>query len=244
MTALVRAELLKLCLTRATWAFVAVALVLVGLRVALLLGAVGQVGGPASHSEELTLAVLSTSGLGIFVIVLLGVVTITREFHHATWTSTLLTTPDRRRVVLAKVFAASLAGVGLALLLLVLTAVAGLISPDVTIVVDGAVVRFVLGQIMSAACWAWLGVAIGGLIRNQTAALVAPLLWLLLVETLLPAYGLGVATPWTPGGATRALGGDLFPGALPPWAAVLVLLGYGSVLTALGTRRLVRSDVC
>jgi ABC-2 type transport system permease protein len=242
MNALVRAELLKLWWTRATWAFVAVAFLLVALRVELLLAAVGQVGGPAAQSEELTLAVLSTSGLG--VIVLLGVVTMTREFHHATWTSTLLSVPDRRRVVLAKVLAASLAGVGLAFLLLVLTAVAGLISGDVRIVVDGALVRFVLGQLVSAACWAWLGVAVGGLVRNQTAALVVPLLWLLVVETLLPAYGLGAVTPFTPGGATRAVAGEPFPGALPLWAAALVLLGYGFLLTVLGTRRLVRSDVC
>jgi len=244
VTRLVRAELLKLWWTRATWAFVAVAVVLVAVRVELLLAAVGQVGGPEAGSEELTLAVLSTSGLGVFVIALLGVVTMTREFHHATWTSTLLSVPDRRRVLVAKVMAAALAGVALTLLLLLVTTVAGLVSGDLRISVGGALVRVVLGQLASAACWAWLGVAVGGLVRNQTAALVIPLLWLLVVETLLPAYGLAGVTPFTPGGATRALGGEPFPGALPTWAAALVLLAYGSVLTGLGTRRLVRADVC
>jgi ABC-2 type transport system permease protein len=239
MSVLVRAELLKLWWTRATWVMIAVAVVLVALRVELLLGSVGQVGGPAAGSEELTLAVLGSSGVGVFVIVLLGVVTITREFHHATWTSTLLTVPDRRRVLAAKVLAAALAG-----LLLVVTAGAGLVSGDVRFPADGTLVRFVLGQLVSAACWAWLGVALGGLVRHQTAALVIPLLWLLVVETLLPAYGLAWLTPFTPGGATRALGGESFPGALPLWAAGLVLALYGSVLTVLGTRRLVRSDVC
>ena len=47
MTALVRTELLKLYWTRATWGFVAAAVLLVLVRVELLLAGVGQAGGPA-----------------------------------------------------------------------------------------------------------------------------------------------------------------------------------------------------
>lgn len=244
MTGLVRTELLKLYWTRATCGLVALALVLVLVRVELLLAGVGQVGGPRSGSPELTLAVLGTSGLGVFVIVLLGVLVVTREFQHATWTSTLLTTPDRRRLVLAKVLAAALTGMVLAALLFAVTAAAGVLSGEVTLLPDAGLVRFVVGGLVSAACWAWLGVAVGVLVRYQVAALLVPLLWMLVVETLLSSFGLDVLLPWTPGGATRAIAGDPFAGALPIWAAVLVLAGYGAVLTALGTRRLVRSDVC
>jgi ABC-type transport system involved in multi-copper enzyme maturation permease subunit len=244
MTGLVRTELLKLYWTRATWGLVAFALVLVLVRVELLLAGVGQVGGPPSGSRELTLAVLGTSGVGIFVIVLLGVLTITREFQYATWTSTLLTIPDRRRLVLAKILAAALTGVVLAGLLFVVTATAGLLSGEVRIVVDTGLVRLVAGGLASAACWAWLGVAVGVLVRQQIAALLVPLVWMLVVETLLASFGLDLLLPWTPGGASRAIAGDPFTGALPVWTAVLVLAGYGAVLTVLGTRRLVSSDVC
>ena len=244
MTALVRTELLKLYWTRATWGFVVAAVLLVLVRVELLLAGVGQVGGPAPGSRQLTLDVLGSSGLGVFVITLLGVVTATREFHNATWTSTVLTTPDRRRLVLAKVVAAALAGTALAALLFLIVAAAGVASGEVTVTVDAPMVSLVAGGLLSAACWAWLGVAVGLLVRHQAAALLLPLLWLLVVETLLTSYGLRMVLPWTPGGATRAMSGDQFAGVLPAWAAGLVLVGYGAVLTAAGTRRLVRSDVC
>ncbi len=243
MTALVRAELLKLLWTRATWGFLAAALLLVVGRVVLLLGGVGQVGGPAAGSAELSLAVLGCSGLGIFVIVLLGVVTVTRELHSRTWTSTLLVTPDRRRMVVAKVLAASISGVLVSALLLAVAAVVGLISDDVVLDLDAAVVRFAAGALATSACWAWLGVGVGVLVRHQTVALLLPLAWLLVVETLLGSYGLRELVPWTPGGATRAVSGEQFPGALPAWAALPLLVGYAAALTIAGARRLVRADV-
>ena len=244
MTALVRTELLKLSWTRATWGLVVAAVLLVLVRVEILLAGVGQVGGPAPHSSQLTLDVLGTSGLGVFVITVLGVVTATREFHHATWTSTLLATPDRHRLVLAKVVAAALTGAAVAALLFLVVAVAGVASNDITLTVDAPLVRLVAGGLLSAACWAWLGLGVGLLVRHQAVALLVPLLWLVVVETLLSSYGLRVLLPWMPGGVTRAISGDDFAGVLPVWAAVLVLVGYAAVLTVVGTRRLVRSDVC
>src|SRR5215218_3531900 len=126
MSALVRTELLKVLWTRGTWGFLTAAVLLVLGRVVLLLRGVGSVGGPAPGSAELTLAVLGCSGLGIFVIVLLGVVSVTREFYNGTWTSTLLVTPDRRRLIVAKVLAASVTGGAVSALLLAVAAVAGL----------------------------------------------------------------------------------------------------------------------
>lgn len=167
MTALVRTELLKLAWTRATWGLVVAAVVLVLVRVELLLAGVGQVGGPAPHSSQLTLDVLGTSGLGIFVITVLGVVTATREFHHATWTSTLLATPSRHRLVLAKVVAAALTGAAVAALLFLVVAVAGVASGDITFTVDAPLVRLLAGGLLSAACWAWLGLGVGLLVRHH-----------------------------------------------------------------------------
>jgi ABC-type transport system involved in multi-copper enzyme maturation permease subunit len=243
VSALVRTELLKLLWTRGTWGFLTAALLLVLGRVVLALGGVGRVGGPAPGSAELTLAVLGCSGLGIFVIVLLGVVSVTREFHSGTWTSTLLTTPDRRRLVVAKVLASSTVGAGMSALLLVLAAVVGLASGVVVFHVDAPLVRFVVGAVISGACWAWIGVGVGVLVRNQTVALLLPVAWLLVVETLLVSYGLRELLPWTPGGATRTVSGEPLPGALPVWAAVSLLVGYAATLTVSGARRLVRADV-
>jgi ABC-2 type transport system permease protein len=243
MIALVRTELLKLCWTRATWVFLVTAVLLVVVRLELLLAGLGRVGAPERGSAELTLAVLGTSGVGIFVITLLGVVTVTREFHSATWTSTLLITPERTRVAIAKLVTAALTGMAVAVLLLLVAATRGLAAGAVHLSLDGALLRALLGELLTAAWWAWFGAALGLVVRNQAAALVLPLAWLLVVETLLPAYGLDTVVPWTPGGATRAIAGDPTPGMLPVWVAGLVLVGYGAALTAVGTRRLVRSDV-
>ena len=85
--------------------------------------------------------------------------------------------------------------------------------------------------------------AIGALIRNQTVALLVPPVWMLLVETLLPAYGLHRFVPFTPGGISSALAGADIAGALPVWAAVLVLLGYGLAMSVAAVRRTEQSDV-
>jgi ABC-2 type transport system permease protein len=243
MIALVRTELLKLYWTRATWVFLLAAVLLVLVRLELLLAGLGRVGAPARGSTELTLAVLGTSGVGIFVITLLGVVTVTREFQNATWTSTLLASPNRTRVVVAKVVAGGLTGTAVAALLLLVTVVRGMAAGALHLTLDAALLRTIPGGLVTAAWWAWLGVAVGLVVRNQTAALVVPLVWMLVVETLLPAYGLQALVRWTPGGATRALAGDPAAGLLPVWAAALLLLGYATVLTVVGTRGLVRSDV-
>ena len=89
-----------------------------------------------------------------------------------------------------------------------------------------------------------LGVALGALVRSQTAAVALSLGWVLVLEGLfvgfLPALG-----RWLPGGAAAALSsttvqaGDL----LPMWAAALVLAAYAVAFAAAGARTVVRRDV-
>ena len=243
MTALVRAELLKLCWTRATWAFAAAAVLLVALRVGLILAGVGTIGSAGRGSVDLTLAVLGASGSGVLVIALLGVVVVTREFHSATWTSTLLVTPNRARVLTAKFLAAGLTGVIVGILLLLVAAGLGVVFGQVRLTMSTPLLQMVVSGLVYAACWGWFGAAIGALIRNQTVALLVPPTWMLLVETLLPAYGLHRLVPFTPAGISSALAGGDLPGALPAWAAVLLLLGYGLAISVAAGRRVEHSDV-
>jgi ABC-2 type transport system permease protein len=242
MTALVRAELLKLCWTRATWALVAAAVLLAALRVGLILAGVGRIGSAAGGSVDLTLAVLGASLSGVLVIALLGVIVVTREFHSATWTSTLLVTPNRARVLAAKFLAAGLAGVLIGVLLLATAAGVGLVFGQIRLTMSTALLQLVAGGLVYAACWGWFGAAIGALIRNQTIALLVPPVWML-IETLLPSYGLHRLVPFTPGGVSSALAGGDLAGALPAWGAVLVLLGYGLAMTVAAVRRTEHSDV-
>jgi hypothetical protein len=84
-----------------------------------------------------------------------------------------------------------------------------------------------------------IGVAVGALVRNQIAAVVGALVWLLVAEQLLVALLPGIGR-WTPGGATAGLlqlgreattHGDL----LPPWAGGLVLMAYATVIGLLAS---------
>jgi ABC-2 type transport system permease protein len=244
MIALIRTELLKLFLTRATWGFLAAAVVLAVVRVEMVLSNVGKADAPPPGSRQLTLDVLGASAVGVLVIVLLGVVLVTREFHHATWTSTLLESPSRPRVMAAKFITAALVGAIGAAFLLAVAAGLGLASGNVRLFVDTRQFQLVAGALVATAWWAWLGAAIGAVVRSQTIALLIPPLWMLVIESLLPSYGLDAVLPWTPNGLTAALSGADFAGALPEWAAGLTLIGYGLVLTVAGVRRAVRTDVC
>ncbi|MDF2748734.1 MAG: hypothetical protein K0S98_3021, partial [Propionibacteriaceae bacterium] len=188
MTALVRSELLKLYWTRATWFFVAAALLLAAVRVELVLASVGKVGSQLRGSSELTLTVLGVSGSGNLVIALLAVVLVTREFHYATWTSTLLATPNRRRVLVAKFVAAGLLGAMGAAVLFAVAAVLGLASGSVTLRLDARLVQLLLAGLFAGAFWAWLCAALATVIRNQTIALLVPPVLMIVVGALLPAY--------------------------------------------------------
>jgi ABC-2 type transport system permease protein len=244
MIALIRTELLKLLWTRATWGFLTAAVVIAVVRVEMVLSNVGKPDAPPAGSRQLTLDVLGASAVGVLVIVLLGVVIVTREFHHATWTSTLLESPDRPRVLAAKFITAALVGALGAAFLLAVAAGLGLASGNIRLFVDVRQVQLVAGALVATAWWAWLGAAIGTVVRSQTIALLIPPVWMLVIETLLPSYGLDAVLPWTPNGLTAALSGAEFAGALPEWVAGLTLLGYGLVLSAAGVRRTVRTDVC
>jgi ABC-2 type transport system permease protein len=243
MTALVGTELLKLFWTRATWFFLAAALLLSAFRVGLVLASVGKVGSPLRGSSDLTLNVMGASGMGGLVVALLAVVVVTREFHYATWTSTLIATPNRQRVLIAKFVAAAAVGAVLAAVMFAIAAVLGLISGDVTIGLDRRLMQLLIGGLVGAAFWAWLCAAIAALVGNQTIALLIPPVLMVLIGALLPAYGLETIIPWTPDGAVTSLVGAEYPGALPIWAALLVLISYGLAASIAGLRRVQRADV-
>ena len=243
MTALIRTELLRLRTTRAAWGLLAAAVLLVTAGAAAVLAGIGGVGGAPRGSVALRDDLLGVSAVGLFPVLLLGVVAVSGEFHHRTATSTFLVTPDRRRVLAAKAAAAALIGPPVALGLLALAYAIGAGAGAVGFTFDGRLAEVAARSMVVAALWALLGVAVGAAVRHQTAAVALPLLWLLVVEQLLPAYGLIGLLPWLPGGATGARAGVAAPGALPFWAALLVLSGYIVALLLPGARAIVRRDI-
>jgi ABC-2 type transport system permease protein len=243
MTATVHGELRRLRTTRSTWVLLGVALVLTLATAALMLGGVGFVDMPPRGSTELRDAVLGAVGPALFPLLVLGVLAVTGEYHHRTATSTFLVTPDRRKVIAAKAASSAVVAAVATVVMLAVAFGAGIFTDAFAATMDGDLARVVVRTLLASMLWAMLGVGIGSVVHNQTIAVVVPLLWFLVVEMLLRAYGLIWLQPWLPGGATSAISGARFPGSLPVWAAFLVLLGYAVALILAGTHATVRSDV-
>jgi ABC-2 type transport system permease protein len=244
MTALVRAEFRQLRRTRSTWALLIVALLLCLTVTAMVLARVGGIDAPPRGSTELRDMLLGAAGAGMLPVLLLGVLGVTGEFHHRTATSAFLAVPDRRRVVAAKAVACALLAPVVAVGLVIVPLTIGTLSGAIELTFDERFARLLAGVPLMFACWALLGVGLGAAVRNQTVAVVVPLLWFGVVETLVQAQpALLWLQPWLPGALTGAIGGGDSPGGLPAWAALAVFLAYTLVVLLAGTRRIVRLDV-
>jgi hypothetical protein len=243
VTALIRTELLRLRTTRSNWVLLTIGLILALGWEAAILGNVGDIGAAARGSVQMRADLLGASGIGLFPVLLLGVVAVTGEFHHRTVTFTFLVTPRRSRVLAAKAVACAITGPLVLVLLFAVTWTVGVLAGAIDPTMDTALLAMTGRSMLVAACWALLGVGVGAAVRNQTVAVLVPLVWFLLIETLIPAYGLDRLIPWSPGGATTALTGGRFAGALPTWAALLVLVGYGLALLVVGGRAIGRRDI-
>lgn len=244
MPDLVRAELLKLRTTRMFWGNVAAALAFVPVSLAL---AVAGGTDPLDSADGVRHAMPAASS-GAVLLLVIGILVMAGEFRHGTATATFLISPDRRRVVAAKLAAAALVGAFLAVAAAALTLAIGLpwlsaegVSPaDYT----ADIVAALLGSFAATVLAAVVGVGFGALVRNQTAAITIALVWTQVVEGVLVVF-LPEVGKWSPGGAASALSGVSTPnGALLPVGAAAVLLSlYGLAFAAAGASTLVRRDI-
>jgi len=248
MNDLVRAELLKLRTTRMFYVSVFAALAFVPLSVATAILSAGTSGSPALASSEGVGNVMSAASSGSFVILVFGILLMAGEFQHNTATATFLISPDRTTVVRAKLIASSLVGVALGLAFSALTlaiALPWLAAKGVHVnILSGDVGIVLLGGVAATALYALVGVGVGSLIRNQTAAVVVALVWVMVVEVLLVSLIPEVGR-WLPGGAAAALSAAATAngGLLPTWGAGLLFAGYGLAFATAGARFVLRRDV-
>jgi ABC-2 type transport system permease protein len=250
---LVRAEFGKLFSTKLWLWLLLGAVLLTALFVSLTIGFSDQPNNPAPKLNTVIgqkNLLSSASAAGIWTLIL-GTIAVTGEFRHQTVTPTFLATPHRGRVVIAKLISYALTGIGYGLAtIVVLLAIAlpwlSAKSIDFSLSADG-IPGTLVGIVLSVAVYTVLGVGLGALIRNQIAAIVGSLVYLLVIE----AFVRGL--PWIrdyyqyfPGGANAALTGNA-PGPnthlLQPYQGGLLLVGYGVVFAILGTWLAVRRDV-
>lgn len=248
MIRLVSTELLKVRTTRTVWWLLLAALVLTVLNVSLTVGFAGTDETPPIDSVQTQRNVFASAGAAYLFTLILGILGMTGEYRHQTVSSTFLVEPRRGRVLAAKLLAYAVMGflfgiatAGLALILafplLDLRGIEAL-SPGVD------VPAIIAASIATMTLYAVVGVAIGALLRNQIAAVVGALVWVLVVEALvinlLPEVG-----KWFPGGAATAMiqanvtTGEL----LPAWAGGLVFAAYGLILAVAAQLLTVRRDI-
>ena len=247
MIRLVRAEFTKLRTTRLIYGMAAAMAAFAVLTVVAGIAYAGRDGNPSLSADSLPMLVAAPVTLLSGAALLLGILGMAGEFRHQTVTQTFLVTPDRGRVVAAKLVAYPLAGIALALVILAFTAAVAtgwLAAKGITpSLLDARLGRVLLGAVLAAGLCGLVGVGVAALVRNQVAALVGVAVWVLLVEgllmSLLNAPSLG---KWLPSAAAAALtnpGG----GQLSRLAGTLLLAGYALALALAGTRLVVRRDI-
>lgn len=248
MNDLIHAELLKLRTIRMFWWTIAATLAFVPISVALAVHEAHTTGGASLDSAEGFRNVMAAASSGGILMVVVGIAVMAGEFRFGTITSTFLITPDRRRVLGAKLAAASLVGIVVGVVASLLTlaiALPWLSSSSVELsahVSDIAAV--LLGATLSTAIGGVVGVGIGALLTNQTLAITVTLIWTLLVEAMVASFAPG-AGRWFPGGTASAMSGVAPPSgtSLPMWAAAIVFAAYGLAFAAAGSRFVLRRDI-
>jgi ABC-2 type transport system permease protein len=192
----------------------------------------------------------TSAGAARTLVAVLAAIGLATEYRHRTATATFLATPQRGRVVAAKLIAYALTGAGYAVVCLgVVTAIAvpWLSTKDITISMTGnGLPATFAGVIAVVAIYALIGVGIAALLRDQVATIVVLLIYLFVAEpiiTRIPAWE--HVTMYLPGPAASALAGLTLTDQnfLAPWQGGLVLAGYGLGFAILGSLIAIRRDV-
>jgi ABC-2 type transport system permease protein len=249
MKAQLRSELLKQRSTSTNLGLVAATLGFVLLAV-LLHGFALPSADVDSSSEQLSLVVGWGEKLGVLFAGLLGAMSMTGEIRHGTIRPTFLVTPQRGRVIAAKVLASMLCGAALGLVATAVALGAGSAALGTRAVENrldtGTYVLFLVGGATAAALWAAIGVGVGAVVRNQVPALIGICAWLLFVEGLLVGdlfSALGSVGRFAPGAAAAAIGGQDRGKLLTPALGFALLCVYAALAALAGSLMTARRDV-
>jgi ABC-2 type transport system permease protein len=243
--AVVQGELLGLRTVRSRWALAAGAVLVTCILALTPIIDAGKAGHSSIGTAGAMLAVLGAVGAGRFVVLLLGVLTVTAEFRHGTTTATFLQTPRRARVLAGKAGATLLLGGTLAAVDLLLVLAIGVSTGAVQLsLLNGEIALRVLGLLLAYPIYGLLGVGIGALLIYQPVAVLLPLVWVLYLEDYALHFAPRASQPWSVGNLTAALAnaGDVRD-VLTVLGGGMVLLGYAVLLFSVGTARVARRDI-
>ena len=243
MTDQLLSELRKMRSTRTNLGLLAGMVALILLTV-LLTGFISEERDLADVENQY--AVLSAGTSAALFAALIGVMAITSEFRHGTIRPTFVVTPQRSRVVVAKVLASLLMGVLFGLAAIGLSFGIGyavLAVRDIPLALSTRdVLWLVLGTPVLTAAWAALGVGLGALLRNQVFAVIGLIVWAMVIDNLLRGLVPGIGG-YTPVGASAAIIADPADYVLSAASGGLLLLGYVALFVAAGLALVARRDV-
>ena len=241
----IRSEFRKLRTTRSVWGLLVGLLALTGLATWGMLANL-EIG-----------ASVALTGLPVFLelvlivpvfVVVLGIRAYTDEARHGSIVPSLLASPDRRRVVGAKVVVIGAAAV---LFSVAATALAAAISivwlaaGGVSIAVGaGALAALAFKAVAVGAAWSAIGLGVGLLVSQQVAAIVGSLVWLLVGEGLVEMVAPKVAQYLPAHAANAVLGmsaGDAV--VVAPFVGASLLAGWALLSLGMGTRAMARRDI-
>ena len=240
MTNLIKGELLKLWTTRMLLLLVVLSCVLADLQVIGLIVA----GGRANASFALAPRNFAGFGASAYIFTAaLGALCIGNEGRHHTADHTYLATPRRSRVIVAKVGATVLASMGLGVITEATIFAVGLpllASKGVHLSFDGATWLAVAGQIVAVGIVGAIGLGVGGILRNQVAAIISIVAWLFVAEGVLTLLVRGFGRYGVRGLLLSIAG---VQSAMPRWAGFSILACYVLVLVGICTFLVEQRDV-
>ena len=186
----------------------------------------------------------------------LGVILITSEFRHKTWTSTVLAQPKRWPITVSKVVSILVVGIVYGVVYDIASVIGGAItlkgfrSYDL-LLGDSQVQQTLALMLLVFVVWTLLGFGFGMLIRNQIAAVFIAIglafVGNILFNVLFRLVHWNWAPKYLPGDLTSSILNPNFPGGSTDtfswWAGALILAAYGLVLAVVGSAINQRKDV-
>ena len=239
MIALIRGELIKVRTTRTALGF---ALTILGLTLLIVLLSL-LADDPTSVEDKRSAINVAPLALAI-PLLLFGVVGATGEYRHRTLAPAVLIAPDRVRLTLARLIAYMLTALAIGVVTVALTlliAVPLLSSEPGPDLAGEDLQRMIFGTLIASVLSVALGVGVGLLIRNQVAAVIGTLVWIVIGVQLIQLIDDDLPNYTTPP-ATVALGGSL--DSEVSWSGgLIVMLAWAAVFLVAGLLADQRRDV-
>lgn len=222
-------------------------LLLGGAQLVIIAGASGLFvsGADITAPDTVRRAVAHAGLISLFALVL-GIIGMAGEFRNRTITDTYLSTPNRGKVVGAKLLVYALAGALFGLISIVVataTTAIWMAAKGGSIDLSSADLwKTLIGCVGWNAGFAAIGVGIGALVRNLSGAVAAALAWLALVEGIVgQLLGSGLAR-WLPFASGVAMEG-IDSNGLSQWGGALVVAAYALFFAVVAVSTTVRRDV-